>query len=141
MSTLVHATPLKKKIFIVTFPFSFIIAHFLVVWAGSVEKLSSWSPMSCPLNRFLGIHCPTCGLTRSLMATWNFDFNLALKYHFLGPVLFVTSTFIWLLFCFQKESILTQWISKLRSHPRFSLWSKMAVLTYIIWGFVFHNIP
>ena len=140
MSTLEPTTRLDKKLYILGFPLSLVAVHGGMQWAGGVEKLSSFSPLFCPLHRFLGLHCPTCGLTRSLLAAWNFDFSLALQYHFLGPVLFLLTSFIWLLFCIRKDFLMRQWISKIRSHPRYSLWAKMTVLTYIIWGFAFHDI-
>ncbi|WP_448574269.1 DUF2752 domain-containing protein [Trichothermofontia sp.] len=43
----------------------------------------------CPLRHWTGIPCPTCGLTRSLMAVVRGDWNQAITEHLFGPVLFI----------------------------------------------------
>ena len=42
---------------------------------------------SCPLRQLTGIPCPTCYLTRSVLATLHGDLAQALEWHAFGPVL------------------------------------------------------
>lgn len=63
--------------------------------SGSVAALAlrSWGlPLpgwSCPLRQLTGVPCPTCYLTRSLMAALRGDLASALHWHPLGPGLLV----------------------------------------------------
>ncbi len=43
----------------------------------------------CPLRHWTGIPCPTCGMTRSLMAVVRGDWEQALIHHVFGPLLFI----------------------------------------------------
>ena len=45
-------------------------------------------PMHCLLNSVFGVKCAFCGMTRSFVAVAHGDLTAALRYHFLGPVLF-----------------------------------------------------
>lgn len=54
-------------------------------------------PPSCFVKENTGKECPTCGLTRSIVAIYNGDFNLSVKFHPLG-YLFVCLLFSELLF-------------------------------------------
>ena len=42
---------------------------------------------SCPFRHLTGLPCPTCYLTRSVMATFQGDLGKALELHVLGPPL------------------------------------------------------
>jgi Protein of unknown function (DUF2752) len=42
----------------------------------------------CPLRHWLGIICPTCGMTRSFVAIARGDWRQAIEYHLFGPLLF-----------------------------------------------------
>jgi hypothetical protein len=44
-------------------------------------------PFACPIQYFMGMPCPLCGLTQSLIATVQGDLGLAFSYHWFGPVL------------------------------------------------------
>lgn len=46
-------------------------------------------PYECPFQRFLHIACPGCGLTRSFLAIFRFDFIASLNYNLLGIPLFL----------------------------------------------------
>lgn len=41
----------------------------------------------CPIRHFTGIPCPSCGMTRSLMAAMRGDWIASVDYHFFGPFL------------------------------------------------------
>lgn len=47
---------------------------------------TTWSPPSCFVKKLTGKPCPACGLTRSIVALYNGDFNLSLKYHQAGYI-------------------------------------------------------
>ncbi len=40
----------------------------------------------CPQNYILGIPCPLCGISRSLLSVLNLDFKSAFYYHALWPI-------------------------------------------------------
>jgi Protein of unknown function (DUF2752) len=42
----------------------------------------------CPLRHWLGIICPSCGMTRSFVALVRGDWQQAIDYHLFGPLLF-----------------------------------------------------
>jgi Protein of unknown function (DUF2752) len=50
----------------------------------------SW--LVCPVNHFTGIPCPTCGMTRSFVATIRGDWQQAFTYHLFAPLLFAGFT-------------------------------------------------
>lgn len=45
-----------------------IVAIFLVDW-------------KCLIKKFIGVPCPSCGLTRSIIAAFNLDFHKSFSYH------------------------------------------------------------
>jgi len=47
----------------------------------------SW--LVCPIRSLTGIPCPTCGMTRSLMAVARGEWGEAIGYHAFGPLLFL----------------------------------------------------
>lgn len=42
----------------------------------------------CPLRHWLGVICPSCGMTRSFVAIVDGDWRQAIDYHLFGPLLF-----------------------------------------------------
>ncbi|AKU18607.1 hypothetical protein VV02_03565 [Luteipulveratus mongoliensis] len=46
-------------------------------------------PTLCPFRRLTGLPCPTCGLTRSWVATAHGDLHTAFQEHILGPLTLV----------------------------------------------------
>lgn len=62
--------------------------------------LRSWNLLpvplwSCPLRHLTGVPCPTCFLTRSVLASLRGDLSGALRFHILGPPLVIGA--FWLL--------------------------------------------
>ena len=59
-----------------------ILAH-LKIFAVILTALIVYDilDISCPFRYFVGIPCPSCGVTRSLWALMNFDISLSLFYN------------------------------------------------------------
>ncbi len=51
--------------------------------------IPAWRGPICPVWLVFHIHCPGCGLTRSLIELWQGHLWLSLRYHPFGPPLFV----------------------------------------------------
>lgn len=51
--------------------------------------LSYFGLFKCPLEFFLGIPCPTCGMTRAFHYLLVLDFNKAFYYHALWPLFLI----------------------------------------------------
>jgi hypothetical protein len=51
--------------------------------------------IGCPILYFFNIECPTCGVTRALIALFELDFNGYIKYHPLAIPLLVA---VWVFF-------------------------------------------
>ncbi len=47
---------------------------------------------SCPIRRWTGVICPSCGMTRSFEAIAHGDWRSAIDYHLFGPPLFISLT-------------------------------------------------
>jgi Protein of unknown function (DUF2752) len=45
--------------------------------------------LKCPLRALTGIPCPTCGMTRSFVASAQGNLEAAIQYHLFGPALFL----------------------------------------------------
>ena len=69
----------------------YLLYAFLLSKAGGAVGIMYMLP--CPLLALTGLHCPLCGLTRSLNASLNGDHQAAVAFHpagaFLLPVLLV----------------------------------------------------
>ena len=59
-------------------------------------------PVSCGFLRITGLPCPTCGMTRSVVATAHLDFPRAFAVNALGPALLGTAALIWGLGVYQE---------------------------------------
>ena len=59
--------------------------------------LSYFGLFKCPLEFFLGIPCPTCGMTRAFHYLLVLDFNKAFYYHALWPILIIVLVGVFLL--------------------------------------------
>lgn len=56
----------------------------------------------CLFKTIFHVPCPGCGLTRSFRAIWRGDLSQAIRYHPLGPLLFLLCVAFLLLALFQK---------------------------------------
>jgi len=52
-----------------------------VLAVAFVPGFTSWSPVGCPSHRVLGLHCPTCGLTRAMACVVHLDVAAAIRYN------------------------------------------------------------
>jgi len=72
----------------------------LILISTSVLALSAWtgvllkSPVFCPLRRFTGIPCGSCGLTRAIVALIHGDLMTAIHFHLAAPLLFLAGVLI-----------------------------------------------
>lgn len=55
-------------------------------------------PSICPFYHLTGLPCPGCGLTRSFVCISHGHLDEALRWHALGPFIFVITIVIWLHF-------------------------------------------
>lgn len=86
---------------------------------------------TCPLLALTGLPCPTCGLTRSLAATWRGDWTRAIQFHAFGPPLFAISLaagLVWFVELGLGRSLLP-WRSLMRN-----TWRPMLVSLLIYYG-------
>ena len=72
----------------------------LVVGAGAVLlaptllRPGARGPVLCPLRHVTGLWCPTCGMTRAFGWLARGDFDQAVRYHPLAPVLLVEGVIV-----------------------------------------------
>lgn len=89
----------------------------------------------CPLLFFTGIHCPTCGLGRGLIAAVQGQWGLSWSYHPLAiPSLLLLAITVAGLFCYPipTKALGRRIRNFLRAHPRLAT---VAVALYSVWGF------
>lgn len=58
-----------------------------------VVLLYQITDVGCPIRRFFGIPCPTCGMTRSLLSLLKFDIKGSLEYN---PMTIFVMMAVWL---------------------------------------------
>lgn len=100
----------------------------------SVETLAQWIPLKCPLFVLTGIHCPTCGLGRGILAALSGDWKLSIQYHPLAiPFLFLTVLSVaGFLMSPIKFKLATNRVgSFIQSHKNLA---SLVVLLYSLWG-------
>jgi len=76
---------MKKYAVILSFPIFMLLARYV-----PFNKL----PPSCMFLRLSGYPCPTCGMTRSVMALAHFHFSESIRMNLLGPA-FVAGFALW----------------------------------------------
>jgi hypothetical protein len=62
----------------------------------------------CPFRLSVGLPCPGCGLTRSLMALWHGDWLTSFRYHPLGLPLFVVCVLLLIALLLRRTPRLTE---------------------------------
>lgn len=73
------------------------IIRWMAIGISAIPILASWiytqgdrvNFIDCPIRHWLGIICPSCGMTRSFLAIARGNFQAALDYHLFGPLLFI----------------------------------------------------
>ena len=63
---------------------------------------------TCPFNRFLGIVCPGCGMTRALICALQFKFADAFDYH----MMFWSIPLLFLYFIFEGKLFRNKWADR-----------------------------
>lgn len=73
---------------------------------------------SCPIRHWLGVICPSCGLTRSFVAVARGDLAQSIDYHAFGPLLFAGMTVILVHCCWELwrdrrlDLFYSRWLTK-----------------------------
>ncbi len=111
------------------------VALFFLLAPISVESANLWVPLKCPLHFLTGIHCPTCGLGRSIMSAAAGEWRLSVHYHPLGIPLLVScigwASLVWL--APQRWLAIQNWLSThYQNHRPIYM---IALVFYCIWGF------
>lgn len=65
------------------------IYSFPLVTSFAITKGTKIVTPSCPIRHWLGIICPSCGLTRSFRSLADGDFSRSIDYHLFGPIVFI----------------------------------------------------
>jgi hypothetical protein len=125
-----------------TIPLAILVAAITLVAATrlffpsqeSLRALLSWWPWRCPLKLLTGFPCPTCGLTRSLVATLSLDWEKGLRIHPAGPLLVIMGFALLLLELARpgtSRMLATKTIAAVRRHP---VSAAILLLLYVVWG-------
>ena len=69
--------------------------------ATALSGILTKVPVFCPLRRFTGIPCASCGLTRAMTALYHGDLFTAVHYHLAAPMVFLVWIGIVLISCFE----------------------------------------
>jgi hypothetical protein len=69
--------------------------------AAALSGILTKVPVFCPLRRFTGIPCASCGLTRAMTALCHGDVITAVHYHLAAPMFFLVWIGIVLISCFE----------------------------------------
>ncbi len=75
------------------------------IWGFSLHGI-------CLIKSLFGIECPVCGVTRSVLSMFHFNFPLSFQYHPLGPFVFLLlmlSLVYFLLAIILRDKIKIQW--------------------------------
>lgn len=114
-------------------------AHMLRERLGSLDAwAAAHLPVLCPLRAISGVPCPTCGLGRSLLATWSGDLLRAWHLHFLGPVLLLGTALLSAACALHPAGarrVAAALAQTPTAHPKLTGWAAGA---YILWGFSRH---
>ena len=68
-----------------------VIAGALAIQAGSADVylFGHKLPLRCALYEMFGVKCALCGATRSLCTLAHGDFSQSIRFHLLGPAIFI----------------------------------------------------
>ena len=99
-----------------------------------IESAARWIPLKCPLLFVTGIHCPTCGLGRSLLSAAAGDWRASWDFHPLGIPLLLSVCLGLLGTWFFPAPLSAGWrkLPPLLARRPVLLWS--LVFFYTLWG-------
>ena len=66
-----------------------IVAFGILAGTLLLSFLPGWHGLACPIWLVYHVHCPGCGITRSLVEAWRGHFRLSFRYHPCGFPVFV----------------------------------------------------
>ena len=127
-----------KNVFIYFYPISIAGGVYFGSHFATAEAAAEWMLLKCPFHFLTGLLCPTCGITRSILALFQGELLVALEFHPLGPILFFASFCLWLLLLFNFD-FLSRLYKAYLAVPLFKLATQAAVASYVIWG-IFRNL-
>ena len=126
--------PNFKSLYLFAFPASLVLMNLWVGSSGmiSIESAAQWIWLRCPVSWLFDILCPTCGLGRSLIAAWTFQWELAFRYHWLGVVLVLAAALFWV-WCLRPFQVRSSGLQSIVG--RLYKVRSLLILVYVIWGF------
>ena len=101
-----------------------------------INPESSYLP-ECSFKALTGHSCLTCGITRSLSAASHFHLAESVNYHPIGPVIYFSLIFMFLIFAFEsisRKEIMTRikpQFMKILLLSFFSLWGIFWIVRFI----------
>lgn len=104
----------------------------LILISAQVLKVRIWV---CAFREMTGLPCPGCGMTRAFSSLCRGQWQRALSYHPLSPIVFVAVIALAVITCLPQRSralILPQ-LQLLEQRTGFSTLSILALLGYGIW--------
>jgi hypothetical protein len=113
----------------------FVVGAAALLLAPTLLRPSAHGPVLCPLRRVTGLWCPTCGMTRAFGWLARGDFDRAVRYHPLAPVLLiegiiVAAVWLWMRRRPRDES---RWSPRWVSAGRAVIVAN-AVLVLVVWA-------
>ena len=72
----------------------FVVGAGALLLAPTLLSPGAHGPVLCPLRRVTGLWCPTCGMTRAFGWLARGDFDRAVRFHPLAPVLLVEAVVV-----------------------------------------------
>lgn len=105
----------------------------------TADQILDRIPLHCPLNFWLQLLCPTCGLGHSLFFAWTGNLSLSLSHHPFGLIIFSISILVLILvWCVPLQKIQNEYVRfrKVTSSFEARVLGIFALLLYCTWGFL-----
>ncbi len=128
-----------RLLILLGFPLSLFLVHQLVHQMGSVTSVAQLSLWPCPLKFLTGWNCPTCGLTRSLIAAWSGDLSQSYSYHFAGPLLLAAAWITYFAALLDQLSTCKTLLLRIFKQPLWYWTVRIGLVAYVVWGFLLRH--
>ena len=111
-------------------------SHAYQATGGSPAALAQFSFLKCPLNFVFDIVCPSCGMTRSVLAATQGQWQSSFDYHPLG-IPFLSLVVVGTMLMWLTPKTLVQWRKQLQAPGQgVRLAGSGALVIYAFWGFL-----